>query len=550
MALKGEGIWGEFVWASMPCVLCGKLRHVIPTAGKEVDDAIAGGYAQCALLQGVHCHDDTLPSSRYLWQGVDLPAIVQQAVGTGLLASHPSSGMQSAREKSSERGGMSGKLPEVKKEVEEKDDGERMKRLKVKKEEGEDEDEDEDEVQITGFSSAALQFYKATGKSLPAPEYKGEASEVTLLAWQRGAERYFRTYGIQQEVEKVTIGADLLKGEAATWWNGLWITGREAEIRSWEEFLDKLRERFLPPEGESKYIGSWRKLVQTGSVAAYADYVFRLETLCPMGSPANFKLAYFGLFPELQAEVRKYLRQHSKKILPLEQLFVVAADAEVGLRIKKEGKEGKDGKKNKEEGSGKGGRLATVQGGSEGGGKKGGSEEGGKKGNKGGSGSNSHSITGASKDSQPPRGQIDEKRIREMCWVCDSLGHGWFYCSKKKTGKGCARCGSLGHRLFSCPQRPHLTTQREAARPAQHAIAGMETIVMQVDGAPDNACILRYPIKLNNIQSSLILDSGATVNAIEATPAQPSWRKHCKASGWIAAIRGRSKGKGFRIGRG
>ena len=160
--------------------------------------------------------------------------------------------MQSAREGGSERGEGPGKLFEVKREVEEEEDGGRKKRLKVK----EEETEEEEEVQITGFSPAALQFYKATGKSLPAPEYKGEASEVTLLAWQRGAERYFRTYGIHQEVEKVTIGADLLKGEAATWWNGLWITGREAEIQSWNEFLEKLRERFLPPEGESKYIGS------------------------------------------------------------------------------------------------------------------------------------------------------------------------------------------------------------------------------------------------------------------------------------------------------
>ena len=224
-----------------------------------------------------------------------------------------------------------------------------------------------------------------------------------------------------------------------------------------------------------------------------------------MGSPANFKLAYFGLLPELQAEVRKYLRQHSKKILTLEQLFAVASDAEVGLRIKKEGK---DGKKGKEEGGGKGGRLAAVQGGGGGGGKKG---------SKGGTENSNQSVAGASPVPQIPKGQLDEKRIREMCWVCDGFGHGWYYCPKKKPGKGCARCGSLGHRLFSCPQRPHLAVQRETARLPQQTMAGMETRVMRVEGAPSNTCVLRYPLKLNNLQSSLVLDCGATVNALEAT---------------------------------
>ena len=50
-----------------------------------------------------------------------------------------------------------------------------------------------------------------------------------------------------------------------------------------------------------------------------------------MGESAEFKLAFFGLQPELQAEVRKYLRQNRLRQLELERLFAVAQDAEVGL---------------------------------------------------------------------------------------------------------------------------------------------------------------------------------------------------------------------------
>ena len=125
--------------------------------------------------------------------------------------------------------------------------------------------------------------------------------------------------------------ADLLEGEAAKWWNGLWMSGRDASITTWEELIVKLRERFLPPEGEMRVVGQWRRLQQTGSVAAYADHVFRLKALCDMGEVAEFKLAFYGLQPELQAEVRKHLCQNKLHQLELEKLFAIAQDAEVGL---------------------------------------------------------------------------------------------------------------------------------------------------------------------------------------------------------------------------
>ena len=53
------------------------------------------------------------------------------------------------------------------------------------------------------------------------PCYKGELSEVDLFAWKRGIEKYFETYRIVVEREKVTMAADTLEGEVAKWWNGL-----------------------------------------------------------------------------------------------------------------------------------------------------------------------------------------------------------------------------------------------------------------------------------------------------------------------------------------
>ena len=175
----------------------------------------------------------------------------------------------------------------------------RVKEEKLSSDEREVEEGNEMEGIHVGFSQEAKQFYKAQGKHLQMPCYKGESSEVDLFAWKRGIEKYFETYGIVVEREKVTMAADTLEGEAAKWWNGLWMSNRDGGIRMWNALLERLRERFLPPEGEMRIVGRWRQLQQKGSVASYADYVFWLKALCDMDLQAEFKLAFFGLQPEL-----------------------------------------------------------------------------------------------------------------------------------------------------------------------------------------------------------------------------------------------------------
>ena len=58
---------------------------------------------------------------------------------------------------------------------------------------------------------------------------------------------------------------------------------------------------------------------------------FDFKALCEIGEAAEFKLAFYELQPELQAEIHKYLRQNYVRQLLLEQLFAIVQDAEVGL---------------------------------------------------------------------------------------------------------------------------------------------------------------------------------------------------------------------------
>ena len=78
-------------------------------------------------------------------------------------------------------------------------------------------------------------------------------------------------------------------------------------------------------------VAQWRRLHQTGTIAAYADHVYKLQAMCSMQQGADFKLAFFGLRPEIQGEVRKYMRKRNLQTLPLDHLFQLAADAELGM---------------------------------------------------------------------------------------------------------------------------------------------------------------------------------------------------------------------------
>ena len=336
-----------------------------------------------------------------------------------------------------------------------------------------------------GFSHQAKQFYKATGKFLQLPQYRGETSEVDFLSWQRGVERYFTTYGVEVEEEKVAIAADLLEGDTRRWWLSLWMSGRDTKVTTWGALLEQLRKRFIPPEGEMRLVGQWRRLQQTGNVAQYADYVFRLKALCDMGDVAEFKLVFFGLRPELQAEVRRQLRQRGVRRLELEELFAVAGDAELGLGRKGLGEDTHDRRVDdrKKRMEGKPPVVAQLQQVDEGAGSWGESS----------------------------------KEKASQCWVCDKEGHTWFTCPNKRRGMGCARCGSTAHRLRRCPQRfQGSMTKSTMSGWGNGELLGFLECTFVSSTMYDRPRLLCYKIRVgrkNGVEA--MIDSGASVNCMD-----------------------------------
>ena len=157
---------GDFVGAIFRCSQCGMERRAPQEKAQEVERLQREGRQNCQLIPGLKCR----PLSAEEW-----------ATPRGEGTSHSQQGSRSE--------------------------------IKVKKED-ELRSDTNSFVEITGYSPGALQFFNATTKYLKATEYAGGTSELEFRAWQQRVERYFITYGIQNETEKVAIAAALLSGEA------------------------------------------------------------------------------------------------------------------------------------------------------------------------------------------------------------------------------------------------------------------------------------------------------------------------------------------------
>ena len=420
-ALEGyEDAAGECVWAWYYCNACQKWKKAPAPKSNDVDAVERGGITTCVGVLGRRCDEP------------------------GPQATAPP---REVKTEANERAGE------------------------------EEEEEDGSSVEITGFSPQARQFYKTASKHLRTPAYAGSSAEVDLVAWQRGAERYFETYGITRETEKVAIAADLLEGDALTWWNGMFLSGRHQEVRTWAQLKDMLKERFIPPEGEMVTVGKWRRAKQLGPVSSYSDYIHKLKALCDMGEAAEFRLAFYGLRPELQAEVRRQLRATGEKIMPLDKMFAVATDAEIGLGLRTYKGEGKEDKR-KEGGEKRGyGQLHHVKG----------------------------------KEEEGKKKEREEDETALWCLVCDKQGHLWFACDLRKRGAGCARCGSMTHRIAKCPQVP----QRLKTARVPQQVTMMRVRILQISGAPRTAQLLYFPVQLGRRWVEVMIDSGASVNCID-----------------------------------
>ena len=126
-------------------------------------------------------------------------------------------------------------------------------------------------------NGAAAASSNSGGRSQPKgptpPEFHGtKTGGYEIDSWVRDMRVQFSFYGARvfpDDAAKVRHAAMFLKGRAAEWW--------DAEDKStgvedcWDQFVERLRERYRPMQAAVVARERLRRLKQTGAVSAYAD---------------------------------------------------------------------------------------------------------------------------------------------------------------------------------------------------------------------------------------------------------------------------------------
>jgi hypothetical protein len=126
-------------------------------------------------------------------------------------------------------------------------------------------------------NGAAAASSNSGGRSQPKgptpPEFHGtKTGGYEIDSWVRDMRVQFSFYGARvfpDDAAKVRHAAMFLKGRAAEWWDAEdKSTGVES---SWDQFVERLRERYRPMQAAVVARERLRRLKQTGAVSAYAD---------------------------------------------------------------------------------------------------------------------------------------------------------------------------------------------------------------------------------------------------------------------------------------
>jgi hypothetical protein len=167
------------------------------------------------------------------------------------------------------------------------------------------------------------------------PEFHGtKTGGYEIDAWVRDMRVQFSFYGARvfaDDTAKVRHAAMFLKGRAAEWWDAEdKSTGVET---SWDQFVERLRERYRPMQAAIVARERLRRLKQTGTVSAFAD-VFQKE-LTPIKDMAASDQIFNFVSGLSSVAVANKVREKEPK--SLHEAMDIAVRAEVFLSAGKFG---------------------------------------------------------------------------------------------------------------------------------------------------------------------------------------------------------------------
>jgi len=135
-------------------------------------------------------------------------------------------------------------------------------------------------VSLRGKSQQAHILIDSSGRKAAQPElFSGEKARL-VNDWLAAVKRYLMLSGVE-ETKWIAYAVTMLTSTALSWWNSVELSNSEKSILDygWSEFVDLVRERFVPVSSEAVAMSKISQWKQTGSVASYISQFQNFEQL-------------------------------------------------------------------------------------------------------------------------------------------------------------------------------------------------------------------------------------------------------------------------------
>lgn len=171
---------------------------------------------------------------------------------------------------------------------------------------------------------ATLNVEKPNIKAAQPEPFSGEKNRL-VNDWLAAVKRYLMLSGAE-ETKWVAYAVTMLTSTALSWWNSVELSNPEKSILdySWGEFVDLVRERFVPVDSEAVAMSKMSQWKQTGSVAAYINQFQRFDQLIPkerLDEEMRVQMFIQGLKPECKSIVNMWEPKTLQQVYKMAQKF-------------------------------------------------------------------------------------------------------------------------------------------------------------------------------------------------------------------------------------
>ena len=161
-------------------------------------------------------------------------------------------------------------------------------------------------------------------KATQPESFSGEKTRL-VNDWLAAVKRYMIISGADK-TKWVAYAVTMLTSTALNWWNSVELSNQEKSILdyNWEEFVDLVRERFVPVDSEAVAMSKMSQWKQTGSVTVYISQFQSFDQLIPkerLDEEMRVQMFIQGLRPECKSIINMWEPKTLQQVFRMAQKF-------------------------------------------------------------------------------------------------------------------------------------------------------------------------------------------------------------------------------------